>query len=43
MTRSIPCLLILLLVGGWIWHVHHPDNSDAFPELRRSSGGEVQP
>jgi hypothetical protein len=39
---GIPCLVILLLVGGWLWRLHHPDNSDAFPELRRFPGGEVQ-
>ncbi len=39
---SIPCLVILLLVGGWLWRLHNHDPSDSFPELRRSSGGEVQ-
>jgi hypothetical protein len=39
---GIPCLVILLLVGGWLWRVHHPDTRDSFPELHRSSGGEVQ-
>ena len=36
---GIPCLVIFLLVGGWLWQVHHPDPSDSFPELRRPSGG----
>jgi hypothetical protein len=39
---GIPCLVILLLVGGWLWRVHHPDHRDSFPELLRPSGGEVQ-
>jgi hypothetical protein len=39
---GIPCLVILLLVGGWLWRLHNPDPGDSFPELRRSSGGEVQ-
>jgi hypothetical protein len=42
LSYGIPCLVILLLVGGWLWQVHHPDPSDSFPELRRSSGGEAQ-
>jgi hypothetical protein len=40
---GISCLAIPLLVGGWAWRLHHPDPGDSFPELRRSSGGEVQP
>jgi hypothetical protein len=40
---GIPCLVIFLLVGGWLWQVHHPDPSDSFPEFRRPPGGEVQP
>jgi len=40
---GISCLLILLCQAGWLWWLHHPDPSDSFPELRRSSGGEVQP
>jgi hypothetical protein len=40
---GISCLGILLVMGGWLWQLHHPDPSDSFPELRRSSGGEVQP
>jgi hypothetical protein len=40
---GVSCLLILLIVGSWVWRVHQPDNSDAFPELRRSSGVEVRP
>jgi hypothetical protein len=42
LSYGIPCLAILLLVGGWLWQVHHPDPSDSFPELRRPPGGEVQ-
>jgi hypothetical protein len=42
MTRNLTCLVILLLVGGWLWQVHNPDPSDSFPELRRPPGGEVQ-
>jgi hypothetical protein len=40
---GISCLAILLLFGGWLWQVHHPDPGDSFPETRRSFGGEVQP
>jgi hypothetical protein len=43
LSYGIPCLVILLLVGGWLWQVHHPDPSDSFPEFRQSSGGGSQP
>jgi hypothetical protein len=36
------CLTILLCGAGWLWQLHHPDPGDSFPELRRSSGGEVR-
>ena len=42
LSYGIPCLVILLLVGGWLWRLHNPDTGDSFPELRRSSGGEAQ-
>jgi hypothetical protein len=42
LSYGIPCLVILLVMGGWLWQLHYPDPGDSFPELRRSSGGEAQ-
>jgi hypothetical protein len=40
---GIPCLAILLVMGGWLRQLHHHDPGDSFPEMHRSPGGGLQP
>jgi hypothetical protein len=43
LSYIVPFLAIIGATAAFAWQLHHPNPCDSFPELRRPSGGELQP